>query len=54
VAKVLVDNNQASARQWGVMSFPTLVVFKGGKAVDRVVGFTQKANLVRTIQPYLA
>jgi thioredoxin 1 len=53
VAKVDVDQNQATARQYGVMSIPTLVVFKGGKAVERVVGFTPKANLVKAIEPHL-
>jgi thioredoxin 1 len=53
VAKVDVDQNQATARQYGVMSIPTMVVFKGGKAVERVVGFTPKANLIKAIEPHL-
>ena len=53
VAKVDVDQNQASARQYGVMSIPTLILFKGGKAVERIVGFRSKNDLVKTIEPHL-
>lgn len=38
VVKVDVDSNQDLAAEYGIMSIPALVVFKGGKEVDRVVG----------------
>ena len=38
VAKVDVDANQTTAQRFGVQSIPTLIYFKGGREVDRVVG----------------
>lgn len=50
VGKLNVDLAQGVAQQFGVMSIPTLIVFKDGKEVERVVGFTAKENLLRMIQ----
>jgi thioredoxin 1 len=36
-----------------VMSIPTLIVFKGGEAVERLVGYMPKAKLMQAIQPHL-
>lgn len=53
VAKVDVDQNPQVAQQFGVMSIPTLIVFKGGEAVERLVGYMPKAKLLQAIQPHL-
>lgn len=53
VAKVNVDTDGRNAQKFGVMSIPTLVLFKDGKAVDMVVGAAPKAELQRWIQQYL-
>lgn len=45
VGKVNVDEQMALAQQFGVMSIPTLIVFKGGKEVNRVIGSRGKAEL---------
>lgn len=45
VGKVNVDEAQAVAQRFGVMSIPTLIVFKGGKAVDQIVGAVPKENI---------
>lgn len=45
IVKVDVDENQALASQFGVMSIPTLIYFKGGKAVSQAVGSRSKAAL---------
>ena len=45
IVKVDVDENQALASQFGVMSIPTLIYFKGGKAVSQAVGARSKAAL---------
>lgn len=45
IAKVNVDDNQESASRFGVMSIPTLIVFKDGQPVDKVVGFQSKDTL---------
>lgn len=39
IVKLDVDENQATAAKYEVMSIPTLIVFKDGEAVDKVVGF---------------
>ena len=53
IAKLDVDGNMATARKYGVSSIPTLILFKDGKAVQRVVGFTPKERLMKTLQPHL-
>lgn len=45
VGKVNVDEAQATAQRYGVMSIPTLVLFRGGKAVDQIVGAVPKENI---------
>lgn len=45
VGKVDVDQELSLAQQYGVMSIPTLIVFKNGKEADRVVGLTSKEKL---------
>lgn len=50
VGKLNVDENQGIAAQFGVMSIPTLLVFKNGQPVERVVGFTQKKDLKARIE----
>jgi thioredoxin 1 len=54
VAKVDVDQNPQIAQQFGVMSIPTLIVFKNGQAVERLVGYMPKAKLMQAIQPHLS
>ena len=41
VVKVDVDENQATAMQYGIRSIPTLLMFKGGKVVDQLAGPTK-------------
>ena len=53
VAKLDVDYNSQSAMQFGVMSIPTLILFKNGEAVERIVGYMPKAKLVSKIAPHL-
>jgi thioredoxin 1 len=50
VAKLNVDEQGKLAQQYGVMSIPTLVLFKNGKEVQRVVGFRPKAELAKLIE----
>jgi len=38
---------------FGVMSIPTLLLFKGGQPVDRIVGFQPKAQLKKRIETHL-
>lgn len=45
IAKLNVDDNPDTASRFGVMSIPTLIVFKDGQPVDKVVGFQSKDAL---------
>lgn len=45
VVKLNTDENQEIARTYGIMSIPTLAIFKGGKVVDGVVGVAPKQML---------
>ncbi len=53
VVKLDVDGNMATARKFGVSSIPTMILFKGGKAVQRVVGYMPKDRLMKAIEPHL-
>ena len=45
VAKVNIDNNPKTAQAYGVMSIPTLILFKEGKILDTLVGLVPKERL---------
>jgi len=49
VLKVNVDDNQSIAQEYGVMSIPTLMVFKGGEIKERFVGPQPKEKLQEAI-----
>ena len=53
VGKVDVDSNARSASNYGVMSIPTLIFFKGGKVMDQVSGALSKAALKQKIEENL-
>lgn len=53
VAKCNVDDNQDLAMKYGVMSIPTLVVFKNGEEIDRSVGALPKARLQALLEKHL-
>ncbi|AIQ70851.1 MULTISPECIES: thioredoxin [Paenibacillus] len=45
IAKLNVDENPETASRFGVMSIPTLIFFKDGQPVDKVVGLNSKDSL---------
>jgi len=45
VVKVNTDENPGVAMQFGIMSIPTLILFKGGQAAERLVGYMPKSQL---------
>ncbi len=53
VAKLNIDENPDVTRRYGVMSIPTLMLFKGGAEAARVVGARGKDALLREIDPHL-
>jgi thioredoxin len=50
VAKLNVDENPVTAARFNLRSIPTLLVMKGGREVDRIVGVQPKAEIVRRLQ----
>jgi thioredoxin 1 len=53
VAKLDIDANPATARDYQVMSIPTLIVFQDGKPVKQIVGAKPKAALLADLADYL-
>ena len=53
VAKLNVDDNPEIARRYGVMSIPTMIVFKDGQEAARVVGAKGKSQLLDDFSPFL-
>ncbi|MEH7236255.1 thioredoxin [Bacillus sp. JJ1562] len=49
IVKLDVDDNQETAAKFGVMSIPTLLVFKNGEVVDKVVGYQPKEALAERL-----
>jgi thioredoxin 1 len=54
VGKVDVDNNPEVSMQFGIRSIPTLMVFKGGKVVEQIIGAVPKRNLVEKVLPHIS
>ena len=50
VAKLNVDENPATAARFSVQSIPTLLVLKGGRELDRIVGVQPKAAIVQRLE----
>ena len=50
IAKIDVDANPATAQKFGVMSIPTLMIFKGGQVVKQFVGVQSKDVLKAALQ----
>ena len=53
VAKLDVEANPRIARRFAVQGTPTLILFAGGRSVERLVGARPKAALLRQVEPYL-
>lgn len=53
VAKLDVDISGQTALQYGVMNIPTLILFKQGQPVERLVGFMPKPKLLARLTPHL-
>jgi len=51
--KLNVDDNQKSAMNYGVMSIPTMVIFKDGKEVDRLIGAMPKQEISSRLDKWI-
>ena len=54
VAKLNIDENPDATRMYGVMSIPSLILFKAGEPVVRVVGAKPKDAILRDLEPHLS
>jgi thioredoxin 1 len=53
VGKLDVDSNRETAVKFGIQAIPTLLLVKDGEIVDRLVGVTDKSNLVSKLESLL-
>lgn len=53
VVKINTDENLKTAKEYSVSGLPTLLVFKEGKAVERLVGLMPKTTIVSNIEKHL-
>ncbi|NLE45567.1 MAG: thioredoxin [Chloroflexi bacterium] len=53
VGKMDVDSNRQTPSRYGITGIPTLILFKGGEAVARIVGYRPKEALVDELLPHL-
>lgn len=53
IVKINVDENRSIAQKYGVMSLPTMLLFKNGEPGEKLMGFMPKANLIAKLNPLL-
>lgn len=53
VVKVNTDENTRTAQEYSISGIPSLLIFKNGEAVERLVGLMQKSTLKTSIEKYL-
>ncbi len=53
IIKVDVDESASLARQYGIMSIPTLIIFKDGELKEKHIGLWQKDDCLTAIKKYL-
>ncbi|MGP1501821.1 thioredoxin [Bergeyella cardium] len=53
VGKVDVDNNQEVSVQYGIRNIPTLLIFKNGEVVDKIVGVNPKSVIAEKLSAHL-
>jgi thioredoxin 1 len=54
VAKLNIDDNPEATRKYGVMSIPSLILFKGGQEVARVIGARPKDAIWKDLEAHIA
>ena len=54
IAKLDVDENQSTSYEYEIMSIPTMMVFKDGKVVDKMIGFSSEEEIIRLVSKYVS
>jgi thioredoxin 1 len=54
IVKLNVDENQHTPMHFNVSGIPTMILFKDGQMVERIVGFMPKPQLMKKLEPHLA
>ena len=54
IVKINVDENQQNASQLGVFNIPTMIVYKNGQPVDKIVGAMPKAQILERLEPHMS
>ncbi len=54
IAKLDVDANPITAGRFGVRAIPTMILFKGGREAQRLVGYMPKERLLQQINPHIS
>ncbi|WP_372789644.1 thioredoxin [Paraconexibacter sp.] len=54
VVKLNIDENQQTAATFGVMSIPTMILFKAGQPVKKIIGAQPKKRIEAELEPVLA
>jgi thioredoxin 1 len=53
IGKLNVDENPDISMNYSVRSIPTLLIFKGGKVVDKIVGAVPKSQIIKQLESHL-
>jgi thioredoxin 1 len=53
VGKVNVDNEIKTANEFSIQNIPTIVIFKGGKEVERIIGAVPKEHIIKKLKKYI-
>ncbi len=53
VVKLNIDENPGAARDYSIMSIPTMAVFQGGQLVKSIIGAKPKAAILKDLEAYL-
>ena len=54
IAKLNIDDNPATPPKFNIRGIPTLILFKGGKPVEQIIGARPKPDLKKMLDPHLA
>lgn len=53
IVKLNTDENIRTAQKYSISGIPSLIIFKNGEAVERLVGLMQKSSLITTVEKYI-